>query len=74
MILAAADVKTFKKVTLHDANGASIPLERNEVSAESVPFVKLNRQGSLRFRLYKKQNDGWQPSGDLRSLVEIKVE
>jgi hypothetical protein len=73
-ILAAADVKTYKKVTLLDASGASIPLEKSEIGAESVPFIKLNRQGSLRFRLYKKQNDGWQSSGDLRSLAEIKVE
>lgn len=73
-ILAAADVKTYKKVTLLDAAGTSIPLEKSEVNADSVPFIKLNRQGSLRFRLYKKQGDGWQSSGDLRSLVEIKVE
>ncbi len=73
-ILAAADVKTYKKVTLLDANGASVPLEKTEVTADSVPFIKLNRQGSLRFRLYKKQGEGWQSSGDLRSLVEIKVE
>ncbi len=73
-ILDAAGVKTFKKVTLLDASGASIPLEKKEISAESVPFIKLNRQGSLRFRLYKKQGDGWQSSGDLRSLAEIRVE
>ncbi|GEM_PF-3346420 len=73
-ILAAADVKTYKKVTLLDANGTSVPLEKTEVTADSVPFIKLNRQGSLRFRLYKKQGEGWQSSGDLRSLVEIKVE
>lgn len=67
-------MKTYKKVTLLDAAGTSIPLEKSEVNADSVPFIKLNRQGSLRFRLYKKQGDGWQSSGDLRSLVEIKVE
>jgi hypothetical protein len=73
-ILAAADVKTYKKVTLVDAGGTSIPLEKNEINAESVPFIKLNRKGALRFRLYKKQGDGWQASGDLASLAEIRVE
>lgn len=73
-ILAAAEVTAYKKVTLLDASGASIPLEKREVTADSVPFIKLNRQGSLRFRLYKKQGEGWSPSGDLRSLAEIRVE
>ena len=73
-LLAAADVKTYKKVTLLDAGGASIPLEKSEITAESVPFIKLNRKGALRFRLYKKQGDGWQSSGDLGSLAEIRVE
>lgn len=74
VLLAAADVKTFTKVTLLDASGASVPLQKNEIGPDSVPFVKLNRQGALRFRLYKKQNDGWQSGADLRSLAEIRVE
>lgn len=73
-LLAAADVKTYKKVTLLDANGASVPLEKKEITAESVPFIKLNRKGALRFRLYKKQGEGWQAGGELGSLAEIKVE
>jgi hypothetical protein len=74
VILAAADVKDFKKLTLIDGGGASIPLEKSDLGADAAPFIKLNRQGSLRFRLYKKQGDGWQSGADLRSLVEIKVE
>ncbi len=73
-ILAAADVKTYKKVTLLDVSGTSVPLEKSEITDESVPFIKLNRKGALRFRLYKKQGDGWQSSGDLASLAEIRVE
>ena len=40
---------------------------------DSVPYVKLNRQGSLRLQVYKKQGTGWQRSGDLRGLVAIEV-
>lgn len=73
-ILAAGGVTSYTKVTLLDASGTSIPLQKSELTADTVPFIKLNRQGSLRFRLYKKQGDGWQSSGDLRSLSTIKVE
>jgi hypothetical protein len=41
--------------------------------ADEVPYVKLNRQGSLRFRIFKKVGDGWQPGGDLRTLTRIEV-
>jgi hypothetical protein len=73
-ILAAAEIKTYKKVTLLDASGASVPLEKKEIDDNNVPFIKLNRQGALRFRMYKKQGDGWASSGELRSLAEIRVE
>jgi len=72
--LAAAGVKSYKSVVLIDAGGASLPFERAELEAKtSNPFVKLNKQGSLRFRMFKRQGDGWQPSADLRSLVAIQV-
>jgi len=39
----------------------------------AVPFVKLNRQGTLRFRVFKKQGDTWQPGQDVRGLVAVEV-
>ena len=72
--LKAAGVTSFKKVTLLDGGGTSIPLEMKDIDANTVPFIELNRQGALRFRLYKKQGDGWQWAAELRSLVEIEVE
>lgn len=74
MLLKAAGIESFTKLTLIDAGGASIPLTKADLGADSVGFVKLNRQGALRFRLYKKQGDGFTSAADLRSLVKIKVE
>ena len=67
-------IKTFTKLTLSSDDGASVPLTKAELGEDSIPFVKLNRKGQLRFRLYKKQGDGFTSGADLRSLTRIKVE
>lgn len=72
--LEAAGVKAYEKVVLIDASGTSLPYERKELEAKTAnPFVKLNKQGALRFRMFKKQGEGWQPRADLRSLTAIQV-
>lgn len=73
VILEAAGVKTFKKLVLHDKSGTSLPIVAAELGEGTVPFIKLNRQGALRFRLYKKQGEGWQAAGDLRSLIRVEI-
>jgi hypothetical protein len=74
-VLDAAGVKKLGKVTLIDANGTSLILEKAELADEKklVPFIKLNRQGTLRFRVLKKSGDGWQAGGDLRSIATIQI-
>ncbi|MBA3453089.1 MAG: hypothetical protein H0T42_08350 [Deltaproteobacteria bacterium] len=72
-ILTAAGVTSYEKIMLYDAGGTTLPIEKKDVDASTIPFIKLNRQGSLRFRLYKKQGDGFQDAGDLRSLTRIDV-
>lgn len=72
ILLGAAGVTDFQKLRLFDAGGTSLPLEKAEL-ADAVPFIKLNRQGALRFRLYKKQGQGYQSAGDLRSLVKVEI-
>lgn len=72
-ILDAAGVKTWKKLLLMDEAGLSLTIEAKDVDDKTVPFVKLNRQGSLRFRIFKQQGEGWTPSGDLRALKSIEV-
>ena len=72
-VLDAAGVKTWKKVRLTDAAGLNLTMERKEIDASTIPFIKLNRQGALRFRVFKKQGEGFQASGDLRALTKIEI-
>lgn len=42
--------------------------------ATSIPYVKLNRQGLLRLRIFQKQGENWNPTGgDLREFTAIEV-
>jgi hypothetical protein len=72
-LLEAAGVKTFKKLRLVDAGGMTLTLEKAEIDADTIPFLKLNRQGALRYRLYKRAGTGWQGAADLRSVTMIEV-
>lgn len=72
--LTAAGVTKFESITLHDVSGATVPLTKQELDPKSTnPFVKLNKSGVLRFRMFTKQGDGWSPGADLRGLVKIEV-
>jgi hypothetical protein len=73
-LLTAAGVKSYQRLVLHDAAGTNLTLDRKDLGAGAVAFIKLNKQGALRFRIYKKAGDGWTPgAGDLRGLVAIDV-
>lgn len=73
-LLDAAGVTTFNKVILIDAGGVSLPYEKTELADPSfVPFIKMNKQGSLRFRMLKKEGDTWSAVGDLRALATVQV-
>lgn len=72
--LEAVGVTKWEKLTLVDASGASVPLTKQELDpAKTNPFVKLNKSGQLRFRLFTKQGEGWSPGADLRGLTKIEV-
>ena len=74
-LLTAAGVTKYSKLVLVDAGGTSVVLARTDFDDKTtIPFIKLNRQGSLRYRLMKKQGTGWQAAGDLRALATIKVD
>ncbi|HET9624517.1 MAG TPA: hypothetical protein VFP84_24260 [Kofleriaceae bacterium] len=72
-LLAAAGVTTFKQLVLTDATGTTLALDKKDLGAGTVPFIKLNKSGQLRFRVLTKQGDGWSSSGDLRALATIDV-
>ncbi|MBV8758702.1 MAG: hypothetical protein JO257_15555 [Deltaproteobacteria bacterium] len=73
-LLKTAGVDHYEKVILTDAAGLNLTLEKQDLDpAASIPYIKLNRQGALRVKIYKKQGDSWQPSGDLRGLVRVEI-
>jgi hypothetical protein len=73
-LLEAAKVTKFERLVLSDAAGLNLTLDKKDFDPQSsIPYVKLNRQGALRFNLFKKVGTGWQRSGDLRGLVSIQV-
>jgi hypothetical protein len=72
-LLDAAGVKKIKQLVLSDASGTNLTLDKKDLDANTVPFIKLNKSGALRFRVMKKQGDGWNPAGDLRSLIAIEA-
>jgi hypothetical protein len=74
LILELAGVKSYQRLLLTDAAGLNLTLEKVDLDPKvAVPFIKLNRQGQLRFRVFKKQGQGWVPSGDLRDLQRIEI-
>lgn len=73
-LMKTGGVDHYEKLVLTDAAGLNLTLEKQDLDpATSVPYIKLNRQGTLRVKVYKKQGDSWQASGDLRGLVAVEV-
>jgi hypothetical protein len=73
-LLKTAGVDHYEKVLLTDAAGLNLTLEKQDLDpAISVPFMKLNRQGTLRVKVYRKQGDSWQATGDLRGLASVEI-
>ncbi len=73
-ILGAAGLRApVTRLRLFDAAGTSLSLEPRDLGTDAIPFVKLNRQGALRFRLFRKEGDGWRSAADLRALVKIEL-
>jgi hypothetical protein len=73
-VLEAAGIKKFERLVLTDAAGMTLALGKHDFDDKTtIPFIKLNKQGALRFRVLKQQNGGWTPTGDLRALTTIQV-
>jgi hypothetical protein len=74
-ILELGGVKKFDKLALTDVNGTALNVDKSAFDPKtSMPFVKLNRQGKLRLRIYKKEGENWNPTGgDLRAFAGVEV-
>jgi hypothetical protein len=73
-LLTAMQITAYEKLVLTDAGGMNLSVEKKDFDdTTTVPFVKLNRQGALRFKIYAKAGEGWKATGDLRALTTIEV-
>jgi hypothetical protein len=73
-VLDAVGIEGAKEIVLTGGDGTDLKLTATELDpAKAIPFLKLNRQGQIRFRVYTKQGTGWSLGGDLRALAAIKV-
>ncbi len=73
-VLAAAGLENVTAVTLTDDENAALRIERADFDpAKAVLYLKLNRSGVIRFRLFRKSGDVWEIAGELRGIKKIKV-
>lgn len=73
-VLEAAGVKPTGKIILHGEESANLILEPGDLDpATTVAFIKLNRSGQLRFRLFKKKGETWDIVGELRGIAKIEL-
>jgi hypothetical protein len=74
LLAAAGAPAKYTQLVLTDAAGMNLIIAKKDFDDTStIPFVKLNRQGSLRFRMMKKQGEGWSATSDLRALSSVNV-
>ena len=73
-ILEKAGTTKYEKLIVTDAKGTNLTLEKQDLDPNvAMPFVKLNRQGALRFIVFKKNGEAWTRGGDLREMTAIEV-
>jgi hypothetical protein len=73
-ILTAGGVTKFEKLVVSNSSGVALNLDKTAFTDASIPFVKLNRKGELRMRIYKKTGTEWQSGGgDISDLDGIEV-
>ena len=73
-VLDALGLGTWAEVALADADGVSATVARKDLGADKgAAFLKLNRSGAIRFRVYTKTGTGWATGADVRGLASIKI-
>ena len=73
-VLEQLGIKAPKRMLLTGESGTNLTLEKQDLDpATAVPFLKLNRQGTIRFRVFRKQGETWQMGSDLRGLSAIEI-
>jgi len=74
-VLAAKNIKPTGKVVLTDDSGATVSIAAADLDPKkSVAFMKVNKKGEIRFRLFEKNAGGaWDVAGELRGVTTIEL-
>lgn len=75
-VLEAAGVKLgdAKQIVVYGQEGANLVLAPADFDpAHANLFIKLNRQGKLRFRVFRKVGETWEVAGELRGISEVEL-
>ena len=73
-VLKVAGLDKARAVNLSDDEGSNLRLEGADFDpAATVLYIKLNRQGQIRFRRYGKKRGAWEMTGELRGISKIAV-
>lgn len=73
-VMKAAGIADAKVIQLSDSEGASLRLEGADFDpARTILYIKLNKSGVIRFRVFRKKGDTWEIGGELRGITTIKV-
>jgi len=73
-VMKAAGIADAKVLHLTDSENANLRLEGDDFDpAKTMLYVKVNKSGVIRFRVFRKQGDAWEVGGELRGITKIKV-
>ncbi len=73
-VLAAAGITKPKVVHLTDGEGSTLRLDAADFDPTKVIlYLKLNRSGVIRFRVFRRVGEAWEVGGELRGITKIHV-
>ncbi|MCB9560673.1 MAG: hypothetical protein H6709_24675 [Kofleriaceae bacterium] len=73
-VMKAAGVEPKGRLFIEGTEGANLLLEASDLDpATAVLFIKLNRSGQLRFRIFRKTATTWEIGGELRGIHSIEL-
>ena len=65
-------MKATGTLVVRDITGAAVTIDPATLS-QGLGFLKLNRNGQLRFRMFVKRGDEWIVDGELRGVTRIEL-
>jgi hypothetical protein len=74
-VLAAEKITPTAKLIVTDEGGTSVTLTAKQLDPKTdLAFMKVNKQGQIRFRLFEKNaGGGWDVAGELRGVTTIEL-